>query len=270
MTPSIARLDSRSCVRVTGPDARSFLQGLLTQDVLSLAPGELRYGALLNPPGRLLFDLFLLGLEDGVLLDVSAPRRAALIQRLTLYRLRAQVEIQADDSPVHAHWGSQDEALPPDPRRPELGYRSYGRAAAPTSSDADYEAHQMALGVPGPADWPDDSVYPIEANFDLLNGIDFAKGCFVGQETTSRMKRRGKIKSRMMPVALDPDRAAAVAVVGGEILNGELRAGSVTSVIGAQAMAVMRLDRLDGTLTLDGQPVRVERPDWLPLPSGSA
>ena len=98
----IARLDSRALVRVTGPDARPFLHNLLTQDVETLGEGELRFAGLLSPPGRLLFDLFVLGEGDAVLLDVAADRRDALIQRLTMYRLRAQVEIAADDSPVFA------------------------------------------------------------------------------------------------------------------------------------------------------------------------
>ena len=100
MTTRIAHLPSRALIRVSGPDARAFLHNLLTQDVETLAPGQLKFSALLSPPGRLLFDLFLLGLEDGVVLDVAADRRDALLQRLSMYRLRAQVSLEPETAPV--------------------------------------------------------------------------------------------------------------------------------------------------------------------------
>ena len=106
MTARIARLDDRALIRVSGPDARPFLHNLLTQDVETLADGDLRFGALLSPPGRLLFDLFLRGEADAILLDVAADRRDALLQRLSMYRLRAQVLVEADDRPVFAGWPS--------------------------------------------------------------------------------------------------------------------------------------------------------------------
>ena len=121
-------------------------------------------------------------------------------------------------------------------------------------------AHRLALGVPGPADWGSDKTYPIEANFDLLNGIDFQKGCFVGQETTSRMKRRGQVKSRMLPIVFE----GAAPAPGSEILAGTLRAGEVLSGMQGRAMALVRLDRIArAELTVDGWPVRAERPAWL-------
>lgn len=263
MSLSIARLDSRAAVRVTGPDARPFLHNLLTQDVEGLRPGELRYGALLSPPGRMLMDLFLLGLEDGVLLDVATDRREALIQRLTLYRLRARVEIAAADAPVFAAWGGAPEGFIPDPRLPALGARAYGGDHPANASEDDYAAHRLSLGVPDPAtDAPDDRTYPIEANLDLLNGVDFKKGCFVGQETTSRMKRRGAIRNRMVPVVFDGPPPA----FGAEVLNGELRAGEVLSGRAGIAMALLRLDRMDGALIAGGRPVSPRPPDWLPTP----
>ena len=121
MTARIARLDDRALVRVSGPDARPFLHNLLTQDVETLAEGELRFGALLSPPGRLLFDLFLLGEADAVLLDVAADRRDALLQRLSMYKLRAQVAVEADDRPVFASWPQVAEGFTADPRAPGLG-----------------------------------------------------------------------------------------------------------------------------------------------------
>ncbi|HWA60940.1 MAG TPA: folate-binding protein, partial [Caulobacteraceae bacterium] len=148
-----------------------------------------------------------------------------------------------------------------------LGFRGYGAAApagATAAGEAAYEALRLDLGVPGPADFGSEKTYPIEADFDLLAGIDFRKGCFVGQETTSRMKRRGPIKSRMLPIAFD----GAPPEPGSELLAGELRAGEALSGAGGRAMALLRLDRLEaGPLTLaDGRPFRVDWPEFLPRP----
>lgn len=259
MTTLIARLDSRALIRVAGPDARPFLHNLLTQDVETLADGELRFGALLSAPGRVLFDLFFRREGDAVLLDVAAARRQALLQRLTLYKLRAQVTVEADERPVLAAWdGPLPTGFASDPRLPALGGRGQGDAPS-TDSEDDYQAHRLAQGVPdSDADVPFDTAYPIEANFDLLNGIDFQKGCFIGQETTSRMKRRGSIKNRMLPIAFD----GPPPPFGAEVLNGELRAGDVRTGREGSAIALLRLDRLEGVLTVDGRPVTVGTPEW--------
>ena len=257
----VARLDSRALIRISGPDAKPFLNNLLTQDVETLTDGALRFAALLSPPGRLLFDLFVFGEGDTVLLDVAADRRDALAQRLSMYKLRAQAEVALDDRPVFASWPEVAEGFAPDPRTPLLGGRRYGDDDGATATEADYDAHRLAVGVPDPAaDMAVDRTYPIEANFDLLNGIDFHKGCFVGQETTSRMKRRGAIRNRMLPIAFD----GAPPVVGAEVLNGERRAGEVMTGADGSAIALLRLDRLDGDLTVDGRPVTVRWPEWTP------
>lgn len=258
MTP-IARLDSRAVVRVTGPDARPFLHNLLTQDVEGLGEGELHFGALLSPPGRLLADLFLWGEADGVALDVAADRRDDLIRRLSMYRLRARVEIAADDRPVFASWDGAAEGFVADPRLEGLGGRRLGAAEA-TADDAAWRRQELERGVPGTADSPADTDYPIEANFDLLNGVDFRKGCFVGQETTSRMKRRGTIKNRMLTLAYEGPPPALGAEV---LLDGERRAGEVRGGVEGLAMALLRLDRLDGALTVEGRSVTARRPEWL-------
>jgi len=177
--PPIAALSRRALIAVSGEDWRSVLHGLITQDVESRAPGEVRFGALLNPQGRLLFDLFVVGRDDGAFIDVERDNREALILRLNMYRLRAKVVIAADETPVLAAWGADPgPGWSPDPRLPALGWRGYGVEAAPTTDEAAYDAHRLALGVPGPSDWGVEKTYPIEANFDLLNGIDFHKGCF--------------------------------------------------------------------------------------------
>jgi folate-binding protein YgfZ len=257
----IARLESRAVVALGGPDWRGFLQGLITQDVETLTAGELRFGALLTPQGRLLFDLFIVGRADGCALDCAAERRDALIQRLMVYRLRAKVAIAADEAAVWAAWDEKPagEGWLADPRAPALGWRGYGLSASANAREADYDAHRLAFGAPGPADWGEDKSFPIEADFDLLGGVDFKKGCFVGQETTSRMKRRGAIKSRMVPIAFEGPPPAP----GTEVLAGTLRAGEVRSGVAERAIALVRLDRIgDAPLTVDGRPCRVVRPEW--------
>lgn len=264
--PQAAPLASRGLIAVIGPDWRGFLQGLVTQDVETLAAGEARFAALLTPQGRLLYDLFLIGVEDGVVIDCASERRADLIQRLRMYRLRAKAEIDTLDQPVWALWGAEPppEGWVVDRRVEGIGFRGYD-AAVPANAtvveEAAYERHRFELGLPGLADWGADAHYPIEANFDLLGGIDFKKGCFVGQETTSRMKRRGTVKSRMGPIAFEgppPDPGSA-------LLAGALRAGQTLSGHDGGAMALLRLDRLDeGPLSLeDGRPARVVWPAWL-------
>jgi folate-binding protein YgfZ len=283
-----APLQSRALIAVTGEDWRSFLQGQLTQDVDTLAVGEARFGALLTPQGRLLFDMFIIGREDGCWLDVEAAGRDALIQRLTMYRLRAKVQFSPDASPVSAHFPAHpDESRDPsgtsawapasagvsgfyiDPRLASLGWRGYGADLPADSQPTDepaYDRHRLTIGVPGPADWGSDRTYPIEANFDLLNGIDFKKGCFIGQETTSRMKRRGQIKNRMLPVTFD----GPPPPFGTELLNGDRRAGDILSGQDGIAMALLRLDRIDGDLTADGRKIRVAPSYAHPLPSSSS
>jgi folate-binding protein YgfZ len=272
--PAFAHLTRRALIRLGGADWRDFLQNLISQDVETLRPGEARFGALLTPQGRLLFDLIVIGREDGAWLDVEAGHRDALVTRLTLYRLRAKVEIAADQAGVFALFGPgavapEGGAWLVDPRLAALGWRGYGVAQpahAVAAVEADYEARRLALGVPGPADWGSDKTYPIEANFDLLHGIDFQKGCFVGQETTSRMKRRGLIKTRMLPITFDGPTPA----FGAEILAGERRAGEVLAGQDGRAMATLRLDRIASDLTVDGRPVRVDRPEWMGAPGNPA
>lgn len=260
--PFIAPLTDRAVVQVFGPDWRGFLQGLVTQDVETLAPGEARFSALLTPQGRLLFDLFLIGRDDGCLIDCAADRCETLIQRLSLYRLRAKVEITPSDLAVAALWDA-DAAAPwlADPRLPALGFRGYGATAPAGARLANFDAHRIALGVPNSKDFGAEATYPIEANFDLLHGIDFKKGCFVGQETTSRMKRRGAIKSRMVPIAFE----GAPPPHGEELLAGSLRAGVALSGVEGSAMALLRLDRVEAgrRVLLDGRPWRPVWPIWL-------
>lgn len=256
-------LPDRAVLTVTGEAARPFLHNLLTQDVETLSVGEARFAALLTPQGRLLHDMILIGREDGVWIDVANVAAADLLRRLTLYRLRAKVTLERTGISVAARLSSASEPgglTVVDPRTPLLGRRVYGEPSA--SDDAtDYDARRLALGIPDAVrDGLSDRVYPLEADYDLLNAIDFKKGCFVGQETTSRMHRRGTLKTRLLPLVFD----GAAPPSGAEVLNGERRAGETLSGMDGRCLALLRLDRLDGALTVEGRPVRVDPPPWFP------
>ncbi len=263
----LARLEGRALISVAGTDWRDFLQGLLTQDVSTLEEGGLRYAALLAPQGRLLFELFLHGRTDGVVIEVAEHRRDDLIMRLKMYRLRAKVEIAAVDGAVFALWGGVGGAgWSPDPRLGDLGWRFAGQVPPPVHGAVDstaeaYDAHRMALGAYDETrDGGADKLYPTEVNFDLLAGIDFKKGCFVGQETTSRMKRRAGIRTRAIPIQVEGE----APVAGTEVLVGTLRAGEVLSARPGLALALIRLDRAAGaTLQIDGRAAVLAAPAWL-------
>ena len=259
-------LTSRALVRVRGADWRPFLQNLLSNDVESLAVGQARAALLLTPQGKLLFDLIVRAEEGGALLDVLADRRDALIQRLKLYRLRAKIEIEGVDSPVWAAIGEQpDGGWMADPRLAALGWRGYGvtpTAGASVQDEAAYREHALSLGVPDPAlDCAPDKTFPLEADFDLLNAIDFHKGCYVGQETTSRMKRRSAVKTRMVPITFNGPPPPP----GAPVEAGDARAGEVLSGGPGRAMALLRLDRAVGAdLSVAGRPVKLDIPPWWP------
>jgi folate-binding protein YgfZ len=243
------------------------------------------YGALLTPQGRLLFDMFIWAEDGAAVLDVAAEGREALIARLSMYRLRSKVAITPKEGAVFALFpGSRsgDAADPPagwqaDPRLAALGWRAIGEAP-PAADDAEpadleaYHAHRIALGVPDLVrDGLSDKAYAVEADLDLLNGVDFAKGCFVGQETTSRMKRRGQLKTRLCALSFDgPAPAPGAEVLCVDTLSeaqsggAVLRAGEVLSGCEGHALALMRLDRAFGRqLSVDGRPAHLAPADWL-------
>ena len=245
MTETAVFLKDRGVARVAGPDAASFLQGLLTNDVEELPEGGVRYAALLSPQGKILFDFLVFRVAaQEFLLDAPADKTAELVKRLSMYKLRAKVEI-ADASVQYAAVAG-GEGGPLDPRAPALGRRALvPRAKAPAEdaqARADYEALRVAAGAPqGGLDFAYGDAFPHEANMDLLNGVDFAKGCYVGQEVVSRMKHRGTARKRIARVALD----GAAAAPGEAILDGELPVGIMGTVAGERALAMLRIDRAE-------------------------
>lgn len=201
-------LKDRTLLHIFGEEARPFLQGLLTQDVLTLEPGNPRWAGLLTPQGKALFDFFLWAAGTGVYIDCEATQAEALARRLTLYRLRRKVDIAREEH-LAVHWSRDATDKPLDPRLPELGHRWLGPPGESDASPA-YHAHRLSLGVTeGVQEIGSDKTLWLEANAEELNGVDYTKGCYVGQENTARMHYRSKVNRRLIvvPIALsDPAR----------------------------------------------------------------
>jgi folate-binding protein YgfZ len=243
MPAKIARLQDRTILRVTGPEAEAFLHNIVTADIHGLAEGAAAYTALLTPQGKILFDVFIVRSNDGYLIDCARDQSAALLQRLAMYKLRTDVSIAPDDdTPIHALWdGDPGAALTaiPDPRTPDMGWRLYGEAQT-SASLSDYHAHRIARGIADSIqDIGSGEVFPHEANLDQLSGISFTKGCYVGQEVVSRMHHRGTARSRFIIA-----NAAETLTPGTDITAAGRRIGEIKSVAGHQALALIRIDRL--------------------------
>lgn len=256
----IALLPDRAVVAVSGPDALPFLQGILTCNVETLPEGEARLGALLTPQGKIQFDFLVSRAGDGFRLDVAAERVPDLVKRLGLYRLRAKVTIAADPTlGVAAAWNGAETAAETvrvrDGRLPALGERLYFAEGAfsADATEADYHAHRIGLGVPeGGRDFALSDAFPHEALMDQLGGVDFKKGCYVGQEVVSRMQHRGTARTRILPIVY---RDGPAPEPGTEVTAGARSLGTTGSAAGDRGLATIRLDRLGDALAA-GEPVR--------------
>lgn len=242
----------RGILRVTGPDAHKLLQGVITNNLDKAQGSAGIHTGLLSPQGKILFDFFVVGSGNGFLVDVAKDKAAELAKRLGFYKLRAQVEIaEAPEYTVAAVWGGQP-SLPDgaiaftDPRLPELGLRvflsrdaDFTALGCDQADTDDYHARRIKLGVPESGrDYALGDTFPHEALFDQLNGVDFKKGCFVGQEVVARMQYRGTTRKRVVPVEGD-----APLRTGVEVKAGDLPLGPIGSVDGAFGLALLRLDR---------------------------
>ena len=226
----------RAVISIRGETALAFLHNLLTCDVAALTGGQAAYGALLSPQGKILHDLFVFNADDVVLIDCAASQREALLQKLMLYKLRAKLEIVVRDD-LEVAVGDEGYT---DPRNAQLGHRFFAAAGSFKSGEG-YDAARIALGL---ADSEQDIgsgvLFPHEANFDLIGGVSFAKGCYVGQEVVSRMQHRGTARSRILPIECSSDAPAK----GTEIRSGAILIGEVLSSVGKLALALIRTDRL--------------------------
>ncbi|WP_412562243.1 YgfZ/GcvT domain-containing protein [Thalassobius sp. MITS945101] len=232
---------SRSIFRLSGEDTRDFLQGLVTNDVTRLDEG-LVYAALLTPQGKYLADFFLVPDGADVLLDVDASLAAMLLPRLTMYKLRAKVTIESTELQVKRGTGAQLDGAFADPRHSALGWRLYGTESGDDGSD--WEAIRVAHCIPQTGVELGPDTFILEAGFEALNGVDFRKGCYVGQEVTARMKHKTELRKGLARVAIEGD-----AATGDKILSGEKEAGVLHSRAGNEAIAYLRYDRAKGEMT---------------------
>lgn len=269
----------RILLRISGAEARDFLNALVSNDVGAASPARAVYAALLTPQGKFLHDMLAVGLEaGGLLLDVAAGRAADLQRRLTLYKLRAKIEIAPLDWQGFALFGGED---PPqidgeamlfrDPRLAALGWRLWlppGRMPDLTVAGPEaYDRHRLALGVPdGARDIEIEKGLLLENHFEDLQGVDFRKGCYIGQELTARTKYRGLVKKQLYRVTGAAD--AVLPPVGTTIRFGEQEAGEMRSSFGNAGLALLRLDVMAAAMQA-GRPLEAgglaltpQRPDY--------
>lgn len=273
---------NRGVVRVGGADAEEFLQGLVSNDVAKAEPDKAVYAALLTPQGKFLHDFFVLRSDEDFLLDCDGERRADLLQRLKRYKLRAKVDLadETDVWRVAVAWGEGDAPewdetvlAYPDPRLAALGFRALVPADAaaglqPTGDFAAYERLRRSLGVPSaPEELQVDKSFLMESGFDELNGIDWQKGCYVGQEVTARTKYRGLVRRRLTPVTISDGSQAGQ----GLVLQDGRDVGDLRSCQDGVGLAMLKLEALDtdAPMLCDGAVLTPARPVWWRDQSGS-
>lgn len=231
---------ARKILRLSGADTRDFLQGLITNDINKIDQG-LVYAALLTPQGKYLSDFFLCAVAEDVLLDVDAEQAEALLKRLSMYRLRAKVEITATDLQVKRGTGPAPEGAMSDPRHADLGWRLIGTEAGEDGSD--WNALYVAHCVPQSGIELGPDSYILEAGFEALNGVDFRKGCYVGQEVTARMKHKTELRKGLRQVGI-----TGTAPLGCDITANDKLVGTVFTQANGRAIAYLRLDRAKGAM----------------------
>jgi folate-binding protein YgfZ len=279
----IALITDRGVVRVSGSEAHKLLQGIITNDMDQLDHQPAIHAALLTPQGKVLFDFFVTSSPAGFLLETARNKSAELAQRLNMYKLRAEAKIEdvSADYTVAVFWDgakvTSEATAFADPRLAALGFRALvsmgadwvlgGRGAVAASAD-DYHAHRIGLGVPeGGKDYAFGDTFPHEALLDVLNGVAFDKGCYVGQEVVSRMHHRGVARKRIVHVVAGADLPAP----GTEVLAGTATIGRLGSVAGTRGLAMIRLDRAAEVLgagvplTAGGIVVSLVKPAWAPF-----
>ncbi|VIO78427.1 YgfZ/GcvT domain-containing protein [Bradyrhizobium ivorense] len=284
-----AFLPDRGVVKVAGDDARNFLNGLITTDIAELRPGLGKFGALLTPQGKIIADFLITeapaGHGGGFLIDAPRALAKGLADKLGFYKLRAKVTVEnlSDSMGVLAAWDGEPATTPDlgfaDPRNAALGWRILvpeeqmqavaELIGADLVDSSAYEAHRIATGVPrGGLDFIYGDAFPHETNMDRLNGVDFDKGCYVGQEVVSRMQHRGTARTRTVKIILDGPSPEA----GAAILAGDKQVGTIGSTAGEKGLALVRIDRVADALdagqplTAGGLSLRLAEPDVVRTP----
>ena len=261
-----AALTDRAVLTVSGEDRVSFLQGLVSNDVTGAVAGRAVWAALLTPQGKWVADFFIVADGERLLLDCEAAMAEMLRQKLTRFRLRAKVSVEASAMRVYAAWDGVPGAglVAADPRLPEAGYRvlSLGALDADASA-AEWDLHRLALGLPdGSRDMEAEKSTLLEAGFDELHGVSWTKGCYMGQELTARTKYRGLLKRRLMPVRV----VGALPPPGTPVLRDGTEVGTMRSGRDALGLALLRLDAAEAEeLDCAGATLHPAPPAWMPL-----
>lgn len=233
-------MSNRRILRLSGADTRSFLQGLVTSNVERLEDG-LVYAAMLTPQGKYLADFFLATDGDAVLLDVDETLAEGLLKRLNMYRLRADVQVEMTDLQVARGTGPAPDAALADPRHSDLGWRLYGPEGGDDGSD--WDAIRVAHCIPESGIELGPDSYILEAGFEALGGVDFRKGCYVGQEVTARMKHKTTLRKGLRVVEVE-----GAAPVGSEITADGKVVGTLFTQSGGRGIAYLRFDRAKGDM----------------------
>ena len=281
----VALLPDRGVVKVASDDARGFLNGLVTNDIAKVAPGKPRFAALLTPQGKIIVDFIVAEAPSndggGFFLDCPRALASALVEKLNFYKLRAKVicEDLSNVLGVMAIWDGTAESeyglSYPDPRLPALGSRIMLPPHLAEDAAADlggmlagadaYEAHRIALGVPrGGLDFIYGDTFSHEADMDQLNGVDFGKGCYIGQEVVSRVEHRASARSRVVPIVYDEFAPSS----GLPVMAGDRQIGTLGSTAKGHGLALMRLDRIGdalaagATIEAGGIAIRAVKPAW--------
>lgn len=228
-------MNNRTVLAITGTDRIDFLQGLITNDVTRAKDGII-YAALLTPQGKYIADFFVIGHDDSLLIDVDSTIAAQLFQRLSMYRLRADVQITETPLIVSRGTSTAPQGALPDPRHDALGWRHYGDNDI--SDDSDWDALRVTHLIPQTGIELTPDTYILEANFEALHGVDFKKGCFVGQEIVARMKHKTELKKGLVRVQITGD-----AQSGEPITANEKPSGTLHTVHGNTGIAYLRFDR---------------------------
>ena len=230
----------RAILRLSGADVHHFLQNLVTNDLDRLKDGPV-YAALLTPQGKYISDFILVADGDDILLEVAQPQAAPLAQRLSMYKLRADVTVEPTELQVLRGTGPQPEGAFPDPRHPDLGWHLPGDRGG--SDGTDFDAIRVAHVIPEAGTELGPDTFILEAGFERLNGVDFRKGCYVGQEVTARMKHKTDLRKGFVQVLVD-----GPAAPGTEITAEGKPAGMLFTRSGDRAIAYLRFDRADGPM----------------------
>ena len=239
---------SRRILRISGTANRDFLQGLITNDITRIDAG-LVYAALLSPQGKYMADFFLTADGDDVLLDADAAQADMLAQRLTMYKLRADVQIAATDLHLHRGLGHVPADAMADPRHDALGWRAY-RDTPQDDDQTDWNALYVTHMIPQSGVELTPDTFILEIGFERIHGVDFRKGCYVGQEVTARMKHKTELRKGLAKVSVHGD-----AATGTPITVGDKPAGTLLTRAGDQALAYLRFDRATGEMKADAATV---------------